>query len=81
MTALGRAPVWSSVLACAFVAVAPIGDVSGQQSGELVYQRASESVFLLEISDAGGAVTGTATGFLIASDQLVTNAHVAVGGR
>jgi tetratricopeptide (TPR) repeat protein len=57
--------------------------MSAQQAagdGERVYALVSQSVLPITTIDGNGAVTGTASGFLVSADQLLTNAHVADGG-
>ena len=54
---------------------------TGSQShGEKIYAQAAESVFLLEIHDEAGQQVATGSGFLVAEDQILTNAHVADAG-
>ncbi len=50
------------------------------RSGENVYDLVSDSVFLLQLTDADGEDVGTASGFLVDADLLLTNAHVARAG-
>jgi tetratricopeptide (TPR) repeat protein len=47
------------------------------RSGDSVYDLVSESIFLLQLTDADGDDVGTASGFLVDSNLLITNAHVA----
>jgi tetratricopeptide (TPR) repeat protein len=51
-----------------------------QSLGERVYAAVSGSTFLLEASDEAGNVVATGTGFLVAPNEVVTNAHVANAG-
>jgi tetratricopeptide (TPR) repeat protein len=69
----------------AVLVVIPSRQLRGQvasslSDGERIYARAAGSVFLLEIHDSGGEQVGTASGFLVAEDQILTNAHVADAG-
>lgn len=54
--------------------------VASAQSGERVYSTAADSIFVLRMSDPAGKTVGTATGFLVAENLLLTNAHVANAG-
>jgi tetratricopeptide (TPR) repeat protein len=63
----------------ALIAAAPM--TSAMSQGETVYARVADSVLTLRIVDDAGADVGTATGFIIAQDSLLTNAHVARAGH
>lgn len=51
------------------------------QQSESVYAAAASSVFAVSISNERGAEIGTASGFVVAPDLFLTNAHVANAGR
>src|SRR5262245_6332512 len=54
--------------------------VAAPQSGERVYSTAADSIFVLQMSDSAGTMVGMATGFLVADNLVLTNAHVANAG-
>jgi tetratricopeptide (TPR) repeat protein len=70
------------LLVALIVAALPATRVAAQQgrSGEDVYDLVSDSVFLLQLTDAEGDDVGTASGFLVDAELLLTNAHVARAG-
>src|SRR5262245_35554224 len=51
------------------------------QPGETVYALVSNSVFSLRIANEAGVEVGTATGFVVDGDLVLTNAHVANASR
>src|SRR5262245_40761103 len=53
---------------------------AAQPSGERIYAQAADAVVFLEITNASGDRVGSATGFMVAPDQVVTNAHVVEAG-
>ena len=71
----------SCFTAAVLVSVISVKAQSGPMSGEAIFARVSDSVFLLNLTDAVGASVGSATGFLVAPDAVLTNAHVANKGR
>jgi tetratricopeptide (TPR) repeat protein len=58
----------------------PVAAADQGRSGENVYDLVSDSVFLLQLTDAEGDDVGTASGFLVDAELLLTNAHVARAG-
>ena len=51
------------------------------QQSEAVYAAAASSVFSVSIADESGREVGTASGFVVAPDLFLTNAHVAAAGH
>ncbi len=49
-------------------------------SGKQIYSASQDSVFLIYLSDASGTPQALGSGFLVAPNLLVTNAHVASAG-
>lgn len=70
----------SAVIALVLQFGTPSAGVAQPSPGERVYADVSPSVLLIKMSDANGTATGTATGFLVGPDKIVTNAHVASAG-
>ena len=67
----------AAFLACQ-IAVPP--SAFAQQS-EAVYTTVADSVFTLSVAGNTGREVGTASGFVVAPDLLITNAHVANAGH
>jgi S1-C subfamily serine protease len=51
------------------------------QPGEAVYAAVADSVFTLSVAGDNGREVGTASGFVVEPDLLITNAHVANAGH
>lgn len=54
---------------------------SASTGAPTVYRTVSSSVFLIEVRDAAGQVSGFGSAFLIEGGRLITNAHVVNGGQ
>jgi len=67
-------------LAYAAICAATVHTAAAQDRGDQVYQRAADSVFMLQMADADGSTVGSATGFLVEPGLILTNAHVANAG-
>jgi S1-C subfamily serine protease len=67
----------SAFLACQ-IAVPPSAFA---QQGEAVFAAVADSVFTLSVAGDNGREVGTASGFVVEPDLLITNAHVANAGH
>lgn len=52
-----------------------------QQSGQTIYEKAQNAVFLIYVNDSSGQTIAQGSGFLIATHKIATNAHVANAGN
>lgn len=71
------------VAICAFLAwlLAVPPSTFAQQQGDALYAAVANSVFAVSIANDRGVEIGTASGFVVAPDLLLTNAHVANAGH
>jgi len=81
------ASLWSNVILAYAIALIGAGShvtfaaQAQEDVGQKLYKKNSSSVFLLFARSASGEFVGQGSGFLVAGEKIVTNAHVANAGK
>lgn len=70
-----------STVLVALVSLALAAPAQSPEAGKQIYSANQDSVFLIYLNDASGSPQALGSGFLVAPNLLVTNAHVANAGN
>jgi hypothetical protein len=79
--ALSRRLKFPYALVPVFLFIATGLSQDAPQVGKKIYSESANSILLLYTKASDGSLTGLGTGFLIAGNKIVTNAHVANAGN